>query len=225
MYENWSKPIEIIEEPTFIKRTILNKIECPEVHEFNQFLQETKGHTNGWTWDDNAVFLKYKTKYKTIDKVSEKLHKTFPDKSVEEIEEHFKWHEKYCVLRDNQKVAIQKWKTQKQSQDTNNSTEDGSSTTFKIINKKIKVPPMNPEETKAKLLAWKEEKRRREQQEALTREMNEQFYKQLEIMRFQKNSEIKEKVERWRMIKASEKQAQEAKRREEELKTRAFKYV
>ncbi|KAI9207717.1 uncharacterized protein BJ171DRAFT_280401 [Polychytrium aggregatum] len=85
-----------------------------QIAEFNDFLTKHGGHSGGWDDLSHSAFVKIWHKNKgEHDKVVGTCIVQIPGVSVQDIERHTRWFEKYLQLLEAKKHAISQWKVQK----------------------------------------------------------------------------------------------------------------
>nr|CAD7579295.1 unnamed protein product [Timema californicum] len=120
--EEWSRPVSYtnLQPPPPLARvapaTITAAYEdmAQEVVDFQNFLQETGGHTNGWEEQDHLQFLKICRQHSGKPSLLQALASSLPHISEDEIEAHKKWFQQYNALKKAQQRAIKEWKKNKE---------------------------------------------------------------------------------------------------------------
>nr|CAD7261649.1 unnamed protein product [Timema shepardi] len=120
--EEWSRPVSYtnLQPPPPLARaapaTITAAYEdmAQEVVDFQNFLQETGGHTNGWEDQDHLQFLKICRQHSGKPSLLQALASSLPHISEDEIEAHKKWFQQYNALKKAQQRAINEWKKNKE---------------------------------------------------------------------------------------------------------------
>nr|CAD7412825.1 unnamed protein product [Timema poppensis] len=120
--EEWSRPVSYtnLQQPPPLARaapatiTTANEDMAQEVVDFQNFLQETGGHTNGWEDQDHLQFLKICRQHSGKPSLLQALASSLPHISEDEIEAHKKWFQQYNALKKAQQRAINEWKKNKE---------------------------------------------------------------------------------------------------------------
>ncbi|XP_021508234.1 coiled-coil domain-containing protein 112 isoform X1 [Meriones unguiculatus] len=85
-----------------------------EVVEFEKFLQQTGGRQGGWDDFDHQNFVKVRNKHKGKPAFMKEVVEHLPGRTLEEVQQHEKWYQKFLALEEKKKESIQNWKTKKQ---------------------------------------------------------------------------------------------------------------
>nr|CAD7599049.1 unnamed protein product [Timema genevievae] len=120
--DEWSRPVSYnnLQPPPPLARvapatiTAANEDMAQEVVDFQNFLQETGGHTNGWEDQDHLQFLKIYRQHRGKPSLLQALASSLPHVSEDEIEAHNKWFQQYNALKQAQQRAINEWKKNKE---------------------------------------------------------------------------------------------------------------
>lgn len=86
----------------------------PEVAALTNYLDRTGGMTGGWTEYDHGVFLRERQRNSKSQNAITATSKKLIGKSTEECHDHEKWYTEYLRLNESKKVAIRKWKIDKE---------------------------------------------------------------------------------------------------------------
>lgn len=160
------------------------------------FLHNSDGHENGWKREDHQLFLKIRSKNKDVEYIVKHLHSLLPDITEEEIRVHEEWYKKYTILSDKKKEAIRKWQQQKQ--------KSSISVPMNSILKKQKIKPNIQIESqlKEKLFEWKAKKHEQIENERKIELLKAQKNREMEEIRKKRNDELKQIVNKWRLLKS-----------------------
>uniref|UniRef100_A0A8C2M825 Coiled-coil domain containing 112 n=1 Tax=Cricetulus griseus TaxID=10029 RepID=A0A8C2M825_CRIGR len=85
-----------------------------EVIEFERFLQQTGGRQGGWDDFDHQNFMKLRNKHKGKPAFLKEVVEHLPGRTLDEVQQHEKWYQKFLALEERKKESIQNWKTKKQ---------------------------------------------------------------------------------------------------------------
>lgn len=85
-----------------------------EVIEFEKFLQQTGGRQGGWDDLDHQNFVKVRNKHKGKLTFMKEVIEHLPGRTLDEIQQHEKWYQKFLALEEKKKESIQNWKIKKQ---------------------------------------------------------------------------------------------------------------
>ncbi|XP_031221487.1 coiled-coil domain-containing protein 112 isoform X2 [Mastomys coucha] len=85
-----------------------------QVVEFEKFLQQTGGRQGGWDDLDHQNFVKVRNKHKGKPTFMKEVVEHLPGRTLEEVQQHEKWYQKFLALEEKKKESIQNWKTKKQ---------------------------------------------------------------------------------------------------------------
>ncbi|XP_074033693.1 uncharacterized protein [Leptinotarsa decemlineata] len=170
---------------------------CKEAKDFIDFVNQSKGHENGWRKEDHQLFLRFRKKFKNAEDAALELHETLPDLSVEEIKHHEEWYKRYLILQKKKKDAIKKWKKSKAGNE-HSSSRDGTVAEPTFVPKQ-----QNTEEVRKKLSEWKLEKHLQQLQvEQETRQAQEQRRKELQAQKQKRAEELRKLVDEWKSTRA-----------------------
>ncbi|XP_077989462.1 coiled-coil domain-containing protein 112-like [Glandiceps talaboti] len=172
-FEAWSKipsiavdskaPSTSRSKPLSSARSILTDMP-PEVAAFERFLQQTGGHKGGWDEYDHQTFLKFRNRHKGKSSFMSVAHTNLPGRTLDDVKDHENWYQEYLALLEKKKVAIQKWRMQKESEKEElvyKAEEDEVAMVSEDIEKeKMKAEKTEKErqERVEKLNAWKVQK-------------------------------------------------------------------
>ncbi|XP_042120242.2 coiled-coil domain-containing protein 112 isoform X2 [Peromyscus maniculatus bairdii] len=85
-----------------------------EVVEFEKFLQQTGGRQGGWDDFDHQNFVRVRSKHKGKPAFLKEVVEHLPGRTLDEVQQHEKWYQKFLALEERKKESIQNWKTKKQ---------------------------------------------------------------------------------------------------------------
>lgn len=85
-----------------------------QVVEFEKFLQQTGGRQGGWDALDHQNFVKVRNKHKGKPTFMKEVVEHLPGRTLDEVQQHEKWYQKFLTLEEKKKESIQNWKTKKQ---------------------------------------------------------------------------------------------------------------
>nr|XP_042120242.1 coiled-coil domain-containing protein 112 isoform X2 [Peromyscus maniculatus bairdii] len=85
-----------------------------EVVEFEKFLQQTGGRQGGWDDFDHQNFVRVRSKHKGKPAFMKEVVEHLPGRTLDEVQQHEKWYQKFLALEERKKESIQNWKTKKQ---------------------------------------------------------------------------------------------------------------
>ncbi|OBS68301.1 hypothetical protein A6R68_03159, partial [Neotoma lepida] len=74
-----------------------------EVVEFEKFLQQTGGRQGGWDDFDHQNFVKVRSKHKGKPAFMKEVVEHLPGKTLDEVQQHEKWHQKFLALEERKK--------------------------------------------------------------------------------------------------------------------------
>ncbi|KAJ8925879.1 hypothetical protein NQ315_009731 [Exocentrus adspersus] len=191
----WAEPIQVnhynntnYQRP----RTVKSKHQCKEAKEFMDFVHSSGGHENGWRQEDHHLFVRFRRKFKNIDRVAQQLHEELPDISLEDIKQHEEWYKKYISLELKKRHALKIWQKQRGSNSARAKYSDIPSKIAATINVR---PTVNVQE---KLSVWKAKKEERAEFEKQIEASKRQKWKETEELRRKRNEELKLIVHEWK---------------------------
>ncbi|XP_021006495.1 coiled-coil domain-containing protein 112 [Mus caroli] len=85
-----------------------------QVVDFEKFLQQTGGRQGGWDALDHQNFVKVRNKHKGKPSFMKEVVEHLPGRTLDEVQQHEKWYQKFLTLEEKKKESIQNWKTKKQ---------------------------------------------------------------------------------------------------------------
>lgn len=91
-----------------------------EVIEFEKFLQQTGGRQGGWDDLDHQNFVKVRNKHKGKLTFMKEVIEHLPGRTLDEIQQHEKWYQKFLALEEKKKRVYSKLENQKAAKEGGN---------------------------------------------------------------------------------------------------------
>ena len=215
-FEEWGKNVTTQEIPVSSRsassKAMSQRSDFPmpkEVEEFEKFLKKTGGHQGGWDDYDHDVFLRLQKQNRNTRLLLAAAVVEIPTRSNEDVEQHIEWYKEYCILRDQKRKAIVKWKNMKQSEKEEllrRKEESQDEISIQKEQRKAEILERERQDRIAKMKEWKElreieekkleEEKSLQEQEKIWRDAQEQRKKmelkiQVSEYKRQKEEELK----------------------------------
>ncbi|KAL0478410.1 hypothetical protein AKO1_008626 [Acrasis kona] len=226
-----------------VKENIQSENVPVEVKAFETFVSENGGLTGGWDERDHAQFLRLRAKLKPKDEnmFISTAAREIPDQTILTIQEHEKWYKLLLQMMEYKKMAVKKWRQDKERSRIEAVIHEQETHIEKIQmdeDKQRRIDQKRRNQEKQRLDSWRqykarvneaeEEKKREEEAEKKQRqEQEEKRRKQISIQqleeyqRYKESKQIQEKQELVRELSrtprpASPRDLQRVRQREEE---------
>ncbi|KAL6114070.1 ccdc112 [Pungitius sinensis] len=225
--ENFPESISVKPDPKphtapTVKTRPLDRDFPAEVRALESFLLQTGGACGGWDQYDHQTFLTVWTKHGGRPAYRKEAKLYLPGLTLEEIEQHEKWHQELIYLQGKKREAIQRWKASKhrERQSRIQSQEEAEEAVRREKEANSQAHQHRAEEERVeaarRMEEWKEEKRRNKEKEEEQKRAEEIQKRKRAMEERCRQLEVKLTIEEQLRLRRAEEEEQQRRGKEEE---------